>query len=178
MVHPNWPTLLIEIVGDIVEKFIVDIMANIRADIAPVCAARREGAAKNPAHPTEKVSEDAAATSKTIEADVESGDVKAPAAAAAPAVVEHKELSWAQKASKMAMHGMNVDIHHRLVRDEHLRAIHDRAEIFEPKVEYTFKYLQVCRPLPVPSPCPAFNLPAHVCPRTNEILQSVAPRLQ
>ncbi len=66
-----------------------------------------------------------------------------------PVVEVHKELSWAQKASKAAMHGMNVDIHHRLTHDEHLKAIHDRAEIFQPKVEYTFKYLQVRCPCPL-----------------------------
>ena len=44
--------------------------------------------------------------------------------------MEHKELPWYRKAGKMAMHGMNVDIHRRLSHDEHLRAIHDRAEAF------------------------------------------------
>ena len=100
----------------------------------------REGAAK--AGPA-KIEEDPAAVGKTVpENDIENG-TKVPANGTAPTVVEHKELTWAQKASKAAMHGMNVDIHHRLTHDDRLKAIHDRAEIFEPKVEYTFKYLQV-----------------------------------
>ncbi|CAL8461919.1 g1450 [Coccomyxa elongata] len=99
-----------------------------------------EGAAKTgPA----KIEEDPAAISKTVpENNIENG-TKVPGAAAVPTVVEHKELTCAQKASKAAMHGINVDIHHHLTHDDHLKAIHDRAEIFEPKVEYTFKYLQV-----------------------------------
>lgn len=110
-------------------------------------AACREGAAKSDAPKT--IAEDPAATGKTVpdEADLESGS-KAAATNGSEPIVEHKELTWAQKAGKAAMHGMNVDIHHRLTHDDHLKAIHDRAEIFEPKVEYTFKYLQVL-PLPL-----------------------------
>lgn len=41
------------------------------------------------------------------------------------------------------MHGTSVDIHETVEEDEIVAKIHAHAEVFDPKAEYVFKYLQV-----------------------------------
>ena len=55
-----------------------------------------------------------------------------------------KKQAWHQKAWAGATHGLNVDIHKVVKTDATINAIHERAEVFEPRVEYAFSYLQVC----------------------------------
>jgi hypothetical protein len=50
--------------------------------------------------------------------------------------------AWHQKIWKGATHGLNVDIHKVVKSDAKVHAIHERAEVFEPRVEYAFSYLQ------------------------------------
>ncbi|KXZ44981.1 hypothetical protein GPECTOR_60g759 [Gonium pectorale] len=51
-----------------------------------------------------------------------------------------KVLGWMRKA---ALHGVEVDIH-QIVRDDPIvAAIHRNAEVFEPRAEYVFSFLQV-----------------------------------
>lgn len=108
------------------------LCGNDQKDAPPSC---REGESKaNLQHGAELST--AKNPAKTLESDLENADKE-------PRVEEHKPQSWISKAGKLAMHGMNVDIHHRLTRDDRLRELHERAEIFSPRVEYTFKYLQV-----------------------------------
>ncbi|PTQ38021.1 hypothetical protein MARPO_0054s0122 [Marchantia polymorpha] len=52
-------------------------------------------------------------------------------------------LSTWQKFSKAATHGMDVDIHQVINDDQKIADIHEAAELFEPRVEYAFSYLQV-----------------------------------
>jgi sodium-dependent phosphate transporter len=40
-------------------------------------------------------------------------------------------------------HGTNVDIHEAVEEDEVVAAMHANAEVFDPKAEYAFQYLQV-----------------------------------
>eukprot|EP00850_Spirogloea_muscicola_P013656 SM000094S24673 [mRNA] locus=s94:4045:7180:- [translate_table: standard] len=51
--------------------------------------------------------------------------------------------SWLSRGWAMATYGMNVDIHKHVDRNATVKAIHDHAEVFEPRVEYAFRYLQV-----------------------------------
>ncbi|PNH03788.1 Phosphate-repressible phosphate permease [Tetrabaena socialis] len=44
---------------------------------------------------------------------------------------------------KAAMHGLEVDIHAVVEEDPIVAAIHKNAEVFDPKTEYAFQYLQV-----------------------------------
>ncbi|EFJ43878.1 hypothetical protein VOLCADRAFT_76547 [Volvox carteri f. nagariensis] len=44
---------------------------------------------------------------------------------------------------KAAMHGMEVDIHQIVEEDPIVAAIHENAEVFDPKAEFAFSYLQV-----------------------------------
>lgn len=56
---------------------------------------------------------------------------------------EPLKAAWHQRAWKGATHGLNVDIHSVVKTDATVNAIHERAEVFEPRVEYAFSYLQV-----------------------------------
>ncbi|KAG0608617.1 hypothetical protein M758_8G119600 [Ceratodon purpureus] len=56
---------------------------------------------------------------------------------------EPLKAAWHQRAWKGATHGLNVDIHKVVKTDAKVNAIHERAEVFEPRVEYAFSYLQV-----------------------------------
>jgi sodium-dependent phosphate transporter len=58
-------------------------------------------------------------------------------------VVPARREAWHQKAWKGATHGVNVDIHKVVKTNAAVHAIHERAEVFEPRVEYAFSYLQV-----------------------------------
>lgn len=53
------------------------------------------------------------------------------------------KAAWHQRAWAGATHGLNVDIHKVVKTDAVINAIHERAEVFEPRVEYAFSYLQV-----------------------------------
>lgn len=53
------------------------------------------------------------------------------------------KAAWHQRMWKGATHGLNVDIHKVVKTDAVVNAIHERAEVFEPRVEYAFSYLQV-----------------------------------
>ncbi|GLC32995.1 hypothetical protein PLESTB_000382400 [Pleodorina starrii] len=44
---------------------------------------------------------------------------------------------------RAAMHGLEVDIHQVVEEDPIVAAIHENAEVFDPKAEYAFSYLQV-----------------------------------
>jgi len=60
-------------------------------------------------------------------------------------VVNQNNLQkWGSKAWKVATHGLNVDIHDVVKTSATVGAIHESAEVFEPRVEYAFMYLQVC----------------------------------
>lgn len=56
---------------------------------------------------------------------------------------EPMKVAWHQRAWAGATHGLNVDIHKVIKTDAAVNAIHERAEVFEPRVEYAFSYLQV-----------------------------------
>lgn len=58
-------------------------------------------------------------------------------------VVPAKRDAWHQRAWQGATHGVNVDIHKVVKTNAAVNAIHERAEVFEPRVEYAFSYLQV-----------------------------------
>ncbi len=45
----------------------------------------------------------------------------------------------------MLLYGTSVDIHHIVEEDEVIAAIHRNAEVFDPKAEFAFQYLQVRR---------------------------------
>lgn len=46
-------------------------------------------------------------------------------------------------ALRMAVHGLVQDVHENLEDDHRMVAMHQAAEIFEPRAELVFKYLQV-----------------------------------
>lgn len=50
------------------------------------------------------------------------------------------------KMKKAALHGLTFDIHAVVDEDEHLNTIHNHAEVFEPRIELSFSYLQVRTP--------------------------------
>lgn len=52
-------------------------------------------------------------------------------------------LTRSQRFKKAALHGLTFDIHKILEKDKELRDLHDRAEVFEPRTEMSFAYLQV-----------------------------------
>jgi len=52
------------------------------------------------------------------------------------------------RAKSAAMHGMTVDVHDATKNDQRTADIHANAEIFQPRVEYAFSYLQVRLPSP------------------------------
>ncbi|KAL3681813.1 hypothetical protein R1sor_024769 [Riccia sorocarpa] len=54
-----------------------------------------------------------------------------------------ESLTRWQKFQKTATHGLHVDIHKVVKTDEKIGEIHEHAEVFEPRVEYAFSYLQV-----------------------------------
>lgn len=54
-----------------------------------------------------------------------------------------KFLKAMSSIKKAAMHGMEVDIHEYVADDPIVAAIHANAEVFDPKAEYAFSYLQV-----------------------------------
>lgn len=60
-----------------------------------------------------------------------------------PVDAEPAQLTRWQKFSKAATHGMDVDIHKIVKTDDKIHEIHESAELFEPRVEYAFSYLQV-----------------------------------
>jgi len=52
-------------------------------------------------------------------------------------------VKYARKAYRALMHGMDVDIHETIEDDPIVAKIHAKAEVFSPKVEFVFSYLQV-----------------------------------
>ncbi|GLI65531.1 hypothetical protein VaNZ11_009086 [Volvox africanus] len=54
-----------------------------------------------------------------------------------------KFLKAMSSLKRAAMHGMEVDIHQIVEEDPIVAAIHENAEVFDPKAEYAFSYLQV-----------------------------------
>jgi sodium-dependent phosphate transporter len=62
---------------------------------------------------------------------------------AAPAADDDKPVSFTQKVSTWVTHGLNVDIHKVVEEDPMVAELHNRAEKFDPHVEYVFAYLQV-----------------------------------
>ena len=63
-----------------------------------------------------------------------------PGAAAAPPTLFGKM-------KKAALHGVTFDIHEVIEEDKQLSEMHSRAEVFQPRIEMSFSYLQV-RPQP------------------------------
>ncbi|XP_024360721.1 uncharacterized protein [Physcomitrium patens] len=61
----------------------------------------------------------------------------------APPLNQNNLQKWGSKAWKVATHGLNVDIHDVVKTSATVGAIHENAEVFEPRVEYAFMYLQV-----------------------------------
>lgn len=47
------------------------------------------------------------------------------------------------KVKKAALHGVTFDIHEVIEEDKQLHEMHNRAEVFEPRIEMSFSYLQV-----------------------------------
>ena len=47
------------------------------------------------------------------------------------------------RAKKAALHGLTFDIHGVIEEDKDLAELHGRAEVFEPRIEMSFSYLQV-----------------------------------
>lgn len=78
-------------------------------------------------------------------ADIEGkGDVIDGDKGVVPVPLNQNNLQkWGSKAWKVATHGMNVDIHDVVKTSATVGAIHESAEVFEPRVEYAFMYLQV-----------------------------------
>lgn len=66
-----------------------------------------------------------------------------PEHAQAAAAADAAPVSWYQRAKKAATHGLDVDIHKVVKTDAAIHDIHENAEVFEPRVEYAFSYLQV-----------------------------------
>lgn len=56
---------------------------------------------------------------------------------------QQRPSSWLQRARKAATRGVDVDIHDVVETDSTVHDIHAKAEVFEPRVEYAFRYLQV-----------------------------------
>ena len=63
---------------------------------------------------------------------------------------QEKPANWFARISKVATHGLNVDIHKVVDEDPIVAQIHESAEKFDPHVEYVFAYLQVCTRLVPP----------------------------
>jgi sodium-dependent phosphate transporter len=70
--------------------------------------------------------------------DTEKGDGGVEAA-----VEDDKKGNFLSRAKGAAMHGMNVDVHAAAVNDQKTADMHANAELFQPRVEYAFSYLQV-----------------------------------
>lgn len=51
--------------------------------------------------------------------------------------------TYSQKFMKAIMHGTSYDIHEHIEEDELVAAMHKSAEVFDPKAEYIFSFLQV-----------------------------------
>lgn len=47
------------------------------------------------------------------------------------------------RVKKAALHGVTYDIHAVIEEDEQLGNMHGKAEVFEPRIELSFAYLQV-----------------------------------
>jgi len=85
------------------------------------------------------------------QAEPKGTELEAAAGAGVAAAINTLELgpsdpekaAWHQRAWKGATHGLNVDIHKVVKTNATVKAIHERAEVFEPRVEYAFSYLQV-----------------------------------
>jgi sodium-dependent phosphate transporter len=60
-----------------------------------------------------------------------------------PQTARSKVAGFFTKAGKVATHGMTVDIHKAVEKNEKVHEIHANAEVFEPRVELAFSYLQV-----------------------------------
>jgi sodium-dependent phosphate transporter len=74
------------------------------------------------------------------EAGYTAGDAEKPSSAPA---ADDRPASFMQKVGKWVTHGVNVDIHKVVEEDPVVAALHNRAEKFDPHVEYVFAYLQV-----------------------------------
>jgi sodium-dependent phosphate transporter len=72
------------------------------------------------------------------EAGYTAGDGKPSSAPAA----DDQPMSFTQKLGKWVTHGVNVDIHKVIEEDPVVAELHNRAEKFDPHVEYVFAYLQ------------------------------------
>lgn len=53
------------------------------------------------------------------------------------------EASTGGKIWKVVSHGWTQDIHDVIITNKTVAEIHSNAEVFEPRVEYAFMYLQV-----------------------------------
>ena len=53
------------------------------------------------------------------------------------------ECNWYEKIFYVFTYGTKVDIHDVVEEDPVVAAIHAHAEVFDPKTEYAFSYLQV-----------------------------------
>ena len=77
-------------------------------------------------------------------ADIEGkGDINPEDGDKAVPVNQNNLQKWGSKAWKAATYGLNVDIHDVVKTSATVGAIHESAEVFEPRVEYAFMYLQV-----------------------------------
>jgi len=56
---------------------------------------------------------------------------------------QNKLMGFLQAAKKAALHGVTADIHEIVETDEVVAAIHANAEVFDPKAEAVFSYMQV-----------------------------------
>ncbi|KAG2490083.1 hypothetical protein HYH03_011389 [Edaphochlamys debaryana] len=56
---------------------------------------------------------------------------------------DSKMLKAFTSLKRAAMHGLEVDVHQVVEEDPIVAAIHQNAEVFDPKAEYAFSYLQV-----------------------------------
>ncbi|KAG2440881.1 hypothetical protein HXX76_003735 [Chlamydomonas incerta] len=81
---------------------------------------------------------------KAAGADEEAAKAKTKAEDEAAATENNSKFLKAMTSLKRAaMHGMEVDVHEVVEEDPIVAAIHKNAEVFDPKAEYAFSYLQV-----------------------------------
>lgn len=78
--------------------------------------------------------------------DVEGEGASTKSDTKAPAASQSTLQIWGLKAWKMATHGLYVDIHDVVKNSATVGAIHESAEIYEPRVAYAFMYHQESRP--------------------------------
>jgi sodium-dependent phosphate transporter len=79
---------------------------------------------------------------KDLETNSSGSDMPDPKLAVDGSVAEEK-LSIYGRTKKALLHGLVYDIHAVIEEDDHLKTMHDHAEVFEPRIEMSFSYLQV-----------------------------------